>query len=370
MARVATPRQWERYRAALRLGAVIGTVFGAIAGGMLLQPPLAGALFGALAGFFDLVAGMAVIGGAEIFLPRTRLGQALARAPFVVEVAIKASAYLAVAALVVGGRLGVQLAGLVAPSTMMEVLRAQMESAFPRTLLVLFAGLVTVLLVMLGQAARVIGDRTLRNLILGRYRSPRREERFFLFVDVVGSTPVAERLGPLQAHRYLDRVFDVASDPIDDAHGDVHQYVGDEIVVTWTLEQGRPGARPLACLFGMERALAASAADFERDFGTAPRLRAALHAGVVVTGETGGSRRAIVFHGDVMNTTSRIENATRELGHPFLVSEDAWRRMDDATAYAMEDLGPHVLRGREAPLRLLAVRARSSSGSASPSARP
>src|SRR5262249_28279962 len=38
----------------------------------------------------------------------------------------------------------------------------------------------------------------------------------------------------------------------------------------------------------------ASASIFAREFGAAPRLRAALHPGPVITGEVGGSRRGIV----------------------------------------------------------------------------
>ena len=162
----------------------------------------------------------------------------------------------------------------------------------------------------------------MRAIGLGRYHQPRPEERFFLFIDIVGSTPVAERLGALSVHRYLNRIFQETADPIDDHGGDVYQYVGDEIVVTWLVPQARAGARPLGCLFAIEAALLAAASEFEREFGTVPRLRAALHAGEVVTGEAGGSRRAIVFHGDVMNATSRIEDLTRTLGHAFLVSED------------------------------------------------
>jgi len=92
-----------------------------------------------------------------------------------------------------------------------------------------------------------------------------------------------------------------------------------------------------------------------RSFGTVPKLRAAIHAGEVVAGEIGASRRAIVFHGDVMNTTSRIENLTRTLGHPFLVSEDAIVRMQGADAYALRDLGPQSLRGREGQMRVYAA---------------
>ena len=173
----------------------------------------------------------------------------------------------------------------------------------------------------------------------------------------MGSAPVAVRMGVLAVHRYLNRVFQVTSDPVDAHHGEVHQYVGDEIVITWAVAQGRTAARPLACLFAIETALTAAASAFEREFGTVPKIRAALHAGEEVSGEIGGSRRAIVFHGDVMNTTSRIENATRTLGRHFLVSEDALARLDGAGRYAPEDLGPLQLRGREALIRVYAVRA-------------
>jgi hypothetical protein len=42
-----------------------------------------------------------------------------------------------------------------------------------------------------------------------------------------------------------------------------------------------------------------------------------------ITGEVGQVRRAIVFHGDVMNTTGRLEQATREVGCFFIASAEA-----------------------------------------------
>jgi adenylate cyclase len=86
-----------------------------------------------------------------------------------------------------------------------------------------------------------------------------------------------------------------------------------------------------------------------------PRLRAALHAGSVISGEVGGSRRAIVYHGDVMNTASRIEQATRDLERKFLVSGDALARLEDLEGFALDDLGLQQLRGRAAAMRVYAV---------------
>ena len=145
---------------------------------------------------------------------------------------------------------------------------------------------------------------------------------------------------------------------IDDHGGEVYQYVGDEIVITWPASEARERPRPLGCFFAIEHALRRATPGFDRDFGAVPRLRAALHAGPVIAGEVGESRRAIVFHGDVMNTTSRLEGATRDLDRQFLVSGDALERLSGVEAYAVEDLGLQGLRGRAAAIRVYAVTAK------------
>ena len=345
----------------LRLGgcAAVGALWGGAVGASVLDPPVLGSAVSALAGAIYAAVLMGILGGVEMFLPRTRFGRALDRAPLFATIAVKAVAYSAVIFVVIGGRLGLRVATFVAGTVVGEdaalALEQQARATLPLGQLVALSFMVVVIFQLLAQLIQLVGNRTFRALIRGRYHRPRTEERFFLFVDIVGSTALAERLGPTAVHDFLNRVFQIASDPVDDHAGDVHQYVGDEMVVTWTVREGRTAARPLACLFAIEEALQLAGADFERDFASVPRLRAALHAGPVITGEVGGSRRAIVFHGDVMNTASRIENATRELERPFLVSEEALSRIEGTEAYALEDLGPQQLRGRAAPMRVYAV---------------
>ena len=340
----------------LAIIAGMGAVFGAALGIAAFKPHLlTGVLMGSIAGFVDFGTMAALIGGTENFLPRTRLGKTLERAPFLVVFGTKAIFYSAVILAVVGGRLGPNVAALFADPEIAQLAARNLDSKLPLGVLVPTAFLVTFFFLLLHQLRMLVGASTMRDIVLGRYHRAREEERFFLFVDIVGSTPLAERLGPVAANRFLNRVFQLASDPVDDHHGEVYQYVGDEMVITWKVAEGRVSARPLACYFAIEQALAEAGAEFTKEFGAMPRLRAALHAGSVITGEVGGSRRAIVFHGDVMNTTSRLENATRDLGRPFLVSEDAMSRMDGKEAYLTVDLGPQPMRGRVAPLRVYAV---------------
>jgi len=359
-----TMRAGTRRRVAILLRALGATVvIGAVVGGAnasgFRDAPLLGAMLGALGGAINGVILVGAILGAEILLPPTRLGHALERVPFLVTFAMKFLVYGTLVVLVIGGRPGGRLGRAVAAVLLSpDLAQAMYVQRAPRAVLMASTFVLLGAAIFLVQLSRLIGERTLRDVLFGRYHRSRTEERFFLFVDIAGSTLLAERIGPAAVHRYLGEVFRLASDPIDDHRGEVYQYVGDEIVITWTVAEGRDGARPVVCFFGIEQALARAAPEFEREFGTAPRLRAALHGGPVIAGEVGGSRRAIVYHGDVMNTTSRIEQATRDLERQFLASGDALERLGNLDGFTIEDLGAQQLRGRAAAIRVYALTAK------------
>ncbi len=361
MMRVGTQCRVGLLLRALGAGVLIGAVFGGTTGAAFHDAPRLGSMLGAVAGVINGAAITGVIFGAEIFLSPTRFGHALERMPFILTFAMKVLVYCIVITLVVGGGLGWRVVAiapmLLSPdlaAAISEHIKTPVAPRMVRTFFLVGLGIFVL------QLSRLVGERTLRDIVFGRYHRSRTEERFFRFVDIIGSTPLSERIGAGAVHRFLGEVFRLASDPIDDARGEVYQYVGDEIVITWTVTEGRDGARPLACFFAIEQALARAAPEFEREFGAVPRLRAALHAGPVITGEVGGSRRAIVYHGDVMNTTSRIEQATRDLERQFLVSGDALERLADLEGYARENLGLRQLRGRAAAMQVYAVTAKPS----------
>lgn len=288
------------------------------------------------------------IAGIEIFLLRGAAARPASRLPFLVMLALKSVVYGGIVAffVLVAPRAGHLLPAFL-PQTGMDRHAAIITIGFSLGMTVLF--------VVILQAASLVGRRTFRDLVLGRYRRPRAERRFFLFVDVVGSTAIAERLGALRAHEFLSTVFSATAEPIAAAQGEIYQYVGDEIVVTWTEADGRPGSRPLRCLFDMEAALAARAAEFRRRFGAEPTLRAALHLGEVIAGEVGEQRRAIVFHGDVMNTASRLEQVTRDVGARFIASDQALKGLENPEGFRLRDLGELTLRGRKNTIRAWSV---------------
>ncbi|HVP08397.1 MAG TPA: adenylate/guanylate cyclase domain-containing protein [Burkholderiales bacterium] len=333
-----TRQRLRRVPVVLGLSALIGALYGIVVS--VSPSPFVGALIGAVNG---LVIG-ACIAWFELFALRTGSLRRLSAIPFSLLLTLKVAVYtIAVAAIIAYGP-GEHLLGVA----------GRMDaSTLART--VGFSMAVTLIFVVMLQAARLVGYRTFAALLAGRYHRPHAEKRFFLFVDVVGSTALAERLGALQVHRFLARIFTALAEPIAASRGEIYQYVGDEIVVTWEESDGRGDAGPLRCLFEMRSALARLADAFRARFDAEPELRAAVHFGEVITGEVGEERRAIVFHGDVMNVAARLEQATRETGSRFIASEEALLALGTVGELQCRDLGRLALRGRLEPIHAFAV---------------
>jgi len=194
--------------------------------------------------------------------------------------------------------------------------------------------------------ANIIGPRTFRNFITGRYHSPVEENRFVLFVDIAGSTGLAERLGGVGIHRFLDRTFRLLTLVVVDYRGEVLDYVGDEVIVTWPALGGAIDCRPLRCFVAMREELSRASGQFEREFGAVPRIRGSLHFGPVIVGEIGDVKRAIVFNGDVMNTAARLEELSRSVDGGFLASRAAMDQFSSTPPFSIRNLGRLPIRGR------------------------
>jgi adenylate cyclase len=192
----------------------------------------------------------------------------------------------------------------------------------------------------------IIGPRAFLNFISGRYHTPVEERRFVLFVDIAGSTGLAERLGGIAIHRLLDRTFRLLTLSVIDYRGEVLNYVGDEVIVTWREHSGAVECRPLRCFMAMRDELARAAGQLQREFGVVPRIRGSLHFGSVIVGEIGDLKRAIVFNGDVMNTAARLEELSRDVDGGFLASRAAMERFNSVPPFAVRDLGRLPIRGR------------------------
>jgi adenylate cyclase len=221
-----------------------------------------------------------------------------------------------------------------------------------------YSAVISVLMNLGFGIANIIGPRAFLNFVTGRYHSPVEESRFVLFVDIAGSTGLAERLGGIAIHRFLDRIFRLLTLAVVDYRGEVLDYVGDEMIVTWPERGGAVDCRPLRCFLAMRDELSRASSQFEREFGAAPRIRGSLHFGPVIVGEIGDVKRAIVFNGDVMNTAARLEELSRNVDGGFLASRAAIERFASVPPFAVRDLGRLPIRGRVDGIDVVGIDAR------------
>ena len=187
----------------------------------------------------------------------------------------------------------------------------------------IYSAVISVAMNLVFGIGNIVGQRAFLNFVTGRYHTPVEENRFVLFVDIAGSTGLAERLGGVGIHRLLDRTFRLLTLAVVDYRGEVLNYVGDEVIVTWPEHGGAIDCRPLRCFMAMRDELARASGQFEREFERRARIRGSLHFGPVIVGEIGDVKRAIVFNGDVMNTAARLEELSRNVDGGFL--HPVWR---------------------------------------------
>jgi adenylate cyclase len=208
------------------------------------------------------------------------------------------------------------------------------------------------------ELTRLIGSRAIASFVLGTYHRPLAEERILMFLDLAGSTALAERMGELRVHNLITRFFFDIDEAIASHGGEVHAYVGDAVVVTWRLEDALRNARSLRCFFAIEDVIAERAGAYQREFDVVPSFRAGLHAGWIVISECGSAKRQIAYFGDAVNVAARLQEHCKVADRNLIVSADLLARLDLPRDLEAESLGRVALRGREAPVALHAVRRR------------
>jgi adenylate cyclase len=323
---------------ATAIGAAVGAAYSQMHVAQNGQPAFA--LYGVPRGLLTGAAIGSVLSALESLVLAGSLGATLRRAPFPVHVAIKTIIYLAVILFA------------------LELGRHLFPSPGERGIEggdVLFSLGASLVFVFMLDVNTLLGQNVLINFIIGRYYSPRLELRVFLFLDMEGSTGLAERLGPLAFHRLVNRFVNDLTQPIVAARGEIHTYVGDELIATWKLKDGVAQARCVVACFAAIDRLAEAAPDYRREFGAAINCRAGLHCGPVVAGEMGSVKKEIVFLGDTVNTTARIQDLCRQTGDRVLASADLVDRLELPPGVAKRSLGGLRLRGKGADLALYAL---------------
>ena len=201
-----------------------------------------------------------------------------------------------------------------------------------------------------------LGPGVLGKWLRGHYHEPCEEERIFMFLDMKDSTTLAEKLGNLKFSALVRDFFQDLTLPVLQTKAEVSHYIGDEAVLTWTMEAGLANANCVRIFFEFEKSINRRILYYIENYGLVPGFKAGAHCGKVVATEVGQVKSEIVFHGDVLNTAARIQGLCNQLEEGLLLSHKLSRLLHLPSNLQMIDYGKADLKGKAEEVEIVAIR--------------
>ena len=128
-----------------------------------------------------------------------------------------------------------------------------------------------------------------------------------LFADIVGFTPMAERVSPSELFVLLDEIFTSFDALVIDRDVEKIKTIGDNYMVAAGVPDGRVDHASVVADLAL--AMQAAIGDIAARRGLELSIRIGFHSGPAVAGVIGQNKFAYDLWGDTVNTASRMESA-------------------------------------------------------------
>ncbi len=241
------------------------------------------------------------------------------------------------------------------PQELSELVRVDRASI--ALIFLIFSGVTGQILFMnfLVQTIENTGSYNILRFLTGKFQEPVEEERIFMFLDLKDSTGHAEKLGNLQYSQMIRDCFNDLNQVLKGFKAEIYQYVGDEVVLTWdklTKDNNRDCIR---FFYAYKAYLDKKRDTYINKYSITPEFKAGCHEGKVMVTEVGFIKREIVFHGDVLNTASRIQKLNKELKTDILISGKMKEMLENLHGMQLKSFGSFQLRGKDKKTEIFEV---------------
>jgi len=196
-----------------------------------------------------------------------------------------------------------------------------------------------------------------KNKIEGEYK-----QVTVMFCDMMGFTPLTDRLGPEETYNTMDQVYEILIKKVHDYEGTVNEMTGDGIMALFgapiALEDAPQRAIRSAMSIHREVTRFNSKVRIEKGDFAPIKMRIGIHTGPVVVGTLGNDLR-VEFKavGNTVNVAARMESLA-EPGTTY-VSEDTFKLTEGL--FRFESLGEKKIKGKDEPIHVYQVIAPSTS---------
>lgn len=212
------------------------------------------------------------------------------------------------------------------------------------------------------------------NAHLGRYFSPgvvakisddvgsltgiggRKQNVAVLFCDIRNFTTLTEEMDPTEVVNFLSDYHSNMVKVIFEFGGTIDKFIGDAIMVTFGTPDPAKDDAERAVRTGLAMNKALIAINKKRLGKSQPSISHGIgvHFGPVIAGNIGTEERLeYTVIGDTVNVASRIQDACKIVGEPFLISEAVKEKLPEDIV--LKALPEQFVKGRQAPVQIFAV---------------
>ena len=174
-----------------------------------------------------------------------------------------------------------------------------------------------------------------------------------MFADLVGSTPLSERLDPEDLRGVVLAFQEMCAEAVGRFQGHIAKYMGDGLMVYFGYPQAHEDDAVRAAHAGL--AIVSGMTDLNSRIQGGVRLdvRVGIHTGLVVAGQMGGreSREEFAVVGETPNIASRLEGIAEP--NTVVTSEVTHGLIEGF--FDCEALGPSTLRGISQPMQVYRI---------------
>ena len=199
------------------------------------------------------------------------------------------------------------------------------------------------------------GKGVFLKMLFGKYKEPKEEKRIFMFLDLKSSTAIAEQLGHLKYSQLIQDCFYDLNDVVPNYDAEIYQYVGDEAVLSWPYEKGLSNNNCVKLFFAFKQKLLTKKDYYTNKYGAFPEFKAGLHGGVLMVAEVGVVKKEVAYHGDVINTSARIQAECNSYKVPILISEKLLKDLISDDFFSTKYLGDVLLKGKQKKVNIHTV---------------
>jgi len=173
-----------------------------------------------------------------------------------------------------------------------------------------------------------------------------------LFTDIVGFTPLSEKMAPKEINMLLNKHFSKMTDIIFEHDGTLDKYIGDGLMAVFGAPFGRDNdaERAVAAALKMKKALEADKKADSREKELS--IRIGINTGQITAGNIGSPKRMeYTVLGDTVNVASRLESIAES--NQILIGEETYNRIKNK--FKTREVGLRKLKGKSQDLKVFEV---------------